>query len=75
MVFCGFSCLWCSKQHREQCAVLSGGLNIAGGCDGSDEDLDTMPPLKESASGTELLDYMVLVLSRYSFFSRQERRL
>ncbi len=29
-----------------------------------DEDLDTMPPLKEDASERELLDYMVLVLSR-----------
>lgn len=51
-------------------------MNIFGGEKHvGDEDLDTMPPLKESASGTELLDYMVLVLSRYSFFSRQERRL
>ncbi len=40
-------------------------MNIFGGEKHvGNEDLDTMPPLKEDASETELLDYMVLVLSR-----------
>jgi hypothetical protein len=30
-----------------------------------DEDLDTLPPIKGNATETELLDYMVLVLSRH----------
>ena len=37
---------------------------FAGERHNGDEDLDTLPPVKNQSSETELLDYMVLVLSR-----------
>lgn len=38
---------------------------FAGEVHNGDEDLDTLPPLSSQASETEMLDYMVLVLSRF----------
>lgn len=38
---------------------------FAGEVHNGDEDLDTLPPLSSHASETEMLDYMVLVLSRF----------
>lgn len=38
---------------------------FAGVIHDGDEDLDTLPPVKGQSSETEMLDYMVLVLSRF----------
>lgn len=38
---------------------------FAGERHNGDEDLDTLPPVKSQSSETEMLDYMVLVLSRF----------